>query len=139
MAKSSLGEYMETGQEHMQERRYAGAVEGFGKTIEIQPDNGKARYCLATAKENLSEPDKPASDREVISYCDKAIGRGPESASGWYPIALWARGMSKEILDNQEEAVRDISRAIGLNPEIGCFRFSRGKIKFIFWAAGRVS
>ncbi len=138
--------------EMAKQREYKGAIRGYDRVIEIDPDFADAYYNRGVAKVRLKEFQEAIKDfdkaiklkpedifcylnrgvakdqikefQEAIKDFDEAIDLKPE-----YPYSYVNRGIAKAKLGDHEGAVEDFDKAVDLKPDDAEFHFNRGIAK----------
>ena len=92
-----------------------GAIAGYNKAIELDPENLKAYGNRGISKAALGRHE------EAVADYDKVIELDPSDVKGYHN-----RGMSKAAPGRHEEAIADYDKAIELDPSLGPSYLSRG-------------
>lgn len=99
------------------ENNFNGAIDGFLKAIELNPDDYLAHVSLGAALTRAGRAE------ESFAHFDKALEINPK-----YARAHHLRGLSHETVGNRQEALEDFNRAIELEPEYGAAYYSRANL-----------
>ena len=95
---------------------FSGAVEDFGKAIEINP-----QYSDAYNNRGFVRYEKLSDFIGAINDFDTAIGLSPAE-----PDIYYNRGNAKTLAGNYESAIIDYDRALQIKPDYGEAYFNKG-------------
>lgn len=111
--------YFDRGINKYDAQDYAGSINEFTKTIEIDPDNENAYFYRGTANYYL--------DNFVSSNNDlnKLIKINPKDSDAYF-----YRGINKFSLNDYDGSIKDLNKSIEMNPKFGYQYFMRGTIKY---------
>ena len=148
-APSEAQAWRERGEDALESRRFAQALERFTRALELDPDNPQAyvhrglckaaleRHADALADfERAVELDPSgASSRLNLALCKTELGRHDEALEDYdlaleldpdNPQAYVHRGLCKELLRRYPEAIEDYDRALELDPNNAAAYHNRG-------------
>ena len=131
---------------------YEGAIRGYDRVIEIDPNFADAYYNRGVAKVRLKEFQEAIEDfdkaielkpDDIFCYLNRGVAKDqikefPEAIKDFdeavkldpeYPYSYVNRGIAKAKLGNHEGAVADFDKAVDLKPDDAEFYFNRGIAK----------
>lgn len=123
-------------------RLVASSVEHARAAVKAAPEYAPGHVCLAVSLERQLRVEGPktraALEREIKSELDRAIGLDPSAGQAYFErgmwnrrlttMNLWQRGLTRVMLAglprgaSMESAVRDLERAVELEPEVIDYR-----------------
>jgi predicted O-linked N-acetylglucosamine transferase (SPINDLY family) len=115
--KGSWDELFQQAQGLQQQGQLEGAIELYGKCVELAPDRPEPYYKRANALNALGRLEPALADYE------RAISRNPS-----YTYAFCNRGSVLERLGRRDEALASYDRALELDPNDALTHYNRGSV-----------
>ena len=114
----SADDYFSLGLTYHQRGMYKEAIEYYGQSIQIDPQDADAFNIRGISKVELG------NHKDAIQDFDKAIEINPQNAD-----AFNIRGFAKAELGNHKDAIKDYDKAIEINPQYAEAYHNRGIAK----------